>query len=1165
MTQSKQQQPKTSTYGQINKKLRSLFTSTSPQKIKDFLVKHDVYKSTAKWTLKGHMLHGRCRAKTHAGKDENPSMVIDLKKGYSRCYTCGHYERDIGAILAAPTGQSVEAILKKFQTHLGVRLLKNSELKSSQEYQLHQAMRNKLAILLNSILTQAVEVFLDAKDEDAFGESEYFFADPVIRYLQGRDQLLLRHIPNLPLGILPPKLLLVSEASRMGLTSLMTEAILNYLGSYFRTCHLGGMVFFYHDDMQNVSRFRIRMPDAPVAEGEDAAKKVIVAIADTYAHESESNGIGIFGLGQCSHIVDHHKQETKALLMEGEFDAMAVMVGQLENNSLDWAPLCHSGNASAHSLTALEQTPIKQILVVPDCDEGGKANTKAVLEGNLTLNLNVFTWPMTIRLAGTSSTDIADSVKNYSFTKVNNELLAIPQNYCKREMWAQGEVETQCFDLDVEDSDHRDQITSIVTEYAACIGSLQAGINADRVKRWIKNVLGKLGISDDQLSSEHLTIATMEEEPEQQFVSFLLLAFEKHYAFLFKDSKQNTLTLWDRKLRTLLSIPTMTSGSVCTAVQQTMGSLHNWVVNNIPGGVPDFIKNIVVKNPAGKLQPIFVATNAMSPYVYSAISLKFPYLQEEEAFERKGAGVHWLKTSKGDTLFIVNGAHVFMGTFETVNGESRLSWCELEVPIYEKYYFIVTQQEWTSYIHSVQDLDNAPQIPLHEILEGNTQFMDTGWSFVNQATESALMGMWASLITVAKIFPNNFQFLASTEASSGKTALYVKALGGGKGSKINITEHTFYMDHATPAGFRQAVDGSSRTVILDEFDNSKGSNKTREQQNEILNVLRAASTGDGTQFRGTISGKVRKEVFAASCMLAGIDPDIGVANQTRIIPTALKTTPFRTSPEQSILDTLTESGVEKLKQWNTLAMFRHIPAILRSATFLENYLTANPEALELKVMHRFKDSLLKLLSIVHAAYPQDNRWLQLGIDICKSKQAHFDAIKMSSANVDLISALLSQKAIPVDTGTTKNYHALSTLLADSSIIGDPSPINSSGSGVWLHSEISSHPRHYLIIQWRVAKPSLLRVEEFRHSPPPQLKEIAGRHDLVLSDLDALSVASKPTVPVWVTTMGGKNTMSVLDVTETIQSAEQQAKDAYEYSMSPEFHKTLASDAAMDSL
>ena len=476
MTQPKQRN--TSTYGQINKKLRSLLTSTSPQKIKDFLTKHDSYKNAAKWTLKGHMLHGRCRARTHAGKDENPSMVIDLKKGYSRCYTCGHYESDVGAILAAPTGQSVEAIVKKFQAHVGVKLLKNSELKSSQEYQLHQVMRNKLAVLLNSILSQAVETFLTAESEEAFGDSEYFFADPLLRYLQGRNPALLKHIPNLPLGIMPTKPLLIAEASKLGVNPSMTEAILNYLGAYFKSFNLGGMVFFYHEDMQNVSRFRLRMPDSPMADG-DAKKKIITAIADQYANESENSGIGIFGLGQCSHVVDHHKQETKALLMEGEFDAMAVMVGQLENNTLDWVPLCHSGNAAARSITALEQTPIKQIYVVPDCDEGGKANTKALLQGNATLTLNVFTWPMSIRLAGAVSTDVADSIKNYSFTTVNNELLAIPQNYCKRDLWAQGEVEAQCFGLDVEDGDHREQIIDIVTEYAACIGSISKAMDKD--------------------------------------------------------------------------------------------------------------------------------------------------------------------------------------------------------------------------------------------------------------------------------------------------------------------------------------------------------------------------------------------------------------------------------------------------------------------------------------------------------------------------------------------------------------------------------------------------------------------------------------------------------------------------------------------------------------
>lgn len=1127
------------------KKMSELWAALDPVKLKEYLSKHDTYKANANWSLKGSVLTGRCRAPEHAGKDVNPSLGIFPKKGFSKCFTCGHYETNIGKILAPIVNQDPKAVLKDLQSHFNVKIYKTNDIKDSEIYTKHVNMKNLLAKVFNQELCEAIDLYRAGTLKD----SSLYYAENMIVYLEKRDKQILDYVANLPLGIFVDAQRLNTTARNMGINGSIVEAMKEYLGKNMVEYYLGSLVLIYHENMKDVSRFRLRLPDSINENG--VAEKVIRAIADPHTPE-----LGIFGLGYNAGVLDVHDRSPKALLCEGEFDTIAIMINQMVLNDPSWLPLCHSGNTSAGDLSALEHTPISTVYYVPDHDTGGINNTKLVLSNNHSLDIKIFNWPIGITVPSAPSTDVSDSIQTYGFEKVNNEFREVEKNYAKREAWARNRVNEECRDLDPDDSADFATIKEVAQEYAGCIGDINDTNTHDTVKKWLNDVLTAIGVSSAEITSITVS-ASSEDDPEQEFVTLVALTIENQFYFVAYDPQDRKITLWDKKKRNISYLRTASEAGMKSDIGNTLGDIRQWIVGEVPGGLPAFIKfsDSDEKQARNYLQIDTLA----GEYIRMAIRHKIPDLKAMDTFERYADGVHWLKTSGGDRLFIVNGNHVYMGYFS----EEGLFWEELTVPIYEGYYFDLSKNAWSDNIKSVQDLRNAPDVELSTILEKNTSILDAGWTFLNQKSEASILGAWATVSTIVKIFGSNLQFLASNERSCGKSALYAELFGGGKGTNINITEHTQYVDNITPAGMRQAMDGSSRVLIIDEFDNQKGSRGTQEKQEEVLLMLRTASSGDGIFMQGTTSGKPRIYRFSVSTMMAGIDPEMTEANQTRLITTDLKSgLDGRLPPQATILEKYTQEELRELRMWNTLSTFKHVPKILSAYHEVEKAILDDSDIFGEGVMQRFKESLAKIISVYKAAYPDKNTWIEMGKEICNAKKLKLATLKNATANSDLIESLLFTNGVEVVSAVDKKVYNIVQLLTSSEIIGDQTSINNSNTGVWLQPTLvlndkgENSKKYYLFIQWKNISSTLFKYNQRWKQSPAQLKTIASRHPKVLKEPEAKALYLKEkAIPAWI---GGANesSYSVLDVTDYVVESNEREQAFHAYSQSPEFNNSL---------
>ena len=1136
---------KNSTGVLYHKKNKELWAALEPNKFKEYLIKNDTYKTDSKWSLKGGVLQGRCRAPEHAGKDIHPSMIINLKKGYSKCHTCGHYEHDLGRILGPITGKDPKVALKEIQSHFNIKVYKSNDFKDSEVYSKHVSMKNQLAKVFNHDLVAAIDLYREGTLKD----SELFYAENMIAYLEKRDPLILDYASNLPLGIFVSSSRLTATARSLGISGSYIESMKEYLSKNMVEYYIGALVLVYHETMTDVSRFRLRLQDSVDETGK--VEKVIRAIADPHTPD-----LGIFGLGHNAGVMGVQNKNPIALMCEGEFDALAVMVNQMHLNDPSWIPLCHSGNAASGKITALESTPIRKVMYVPDHDSGGINNTKLLLSNNHTLDISIFNWPLDILVASAPSTDLSDSISAYGFTKVNSALRELTKNYASREAWAKHRVTTECRGLDVDIPADFAAIKEIAQEYAACIGSITDHKKHEEVKKWLSDVLTNAGVSAADITSITVSAST-EDDPEQEFISLISITLDNDFHFVAYEPEDRKITIWDKKKRNISFLRTSSEAGLKTDIGNTIGDLKSWVIGEVPGGLPGFVK-YVDREEKQKRSYVHIDT-MLGDFIRLAIRGKTPNLKELSSFEKYTRGVHWLDTSNGKQLFNINGNHVYKGYFSP---DGDLFWEELSVPVYEKYYFDLSKPAWSENFDSVQNLRNAPDIPLAKLLERNMDIINIGWTFQNQKPEVDLLGAWATLVTIAKIFPSNMQFLASNERSCGKSALYAECFGGGKGTSINITEHTHYADNITPAGMKQMMDGAALPLILDEFDNQSGMRGTQEKQEEVMTMLRTSSGGDGIFIQGTTTGKPRVYRFSVSTMLAGIDPSMTEANQTRLITTDLKSgLDGRLPPQASILAKYSAEEIRETRMWNTLSTFKHIPSILSAYSEITTQLLEDPDMFGKNIMQRFKDSLVKLLSVFKAAYPGTDIWKEVGTRICNAKKAKLATLKDATANADLVDAILYTVGVEVSSQIERRTYSLIQLLSSGEIAGDQSTINQSNAGVWLQPSLKlvgsqNVMRYYLFIQWKNISSTLFKFNSRWKQPPAQLKTIASRHCKILKDHEAEAIYRKEkAIPGWV---GGSGTgsYSVLDVTDYIEEGAKRQQEYYDGSTSNEYINSL---------
>jgi len=981
----------------------------------------------------------------------------------------------------------------------------------------HTNMKNLLSKVLREELLRAHEAWL-VRDTLALSKTPWGYAEETMEWLNFRK--VLEHSHNLPFGILPNEPVLRQVAKELRIDPDTAIAQVRYLNEVMEPLYMGALVFSYHSTPSSVSRFRLRRANE---EGSDS--KAIIAV-----HDDKEDYLGLFGLGMYNHVMDRREgigNTTKALVTEGEFDQAQYAHRQIEEGNYDWVCLAHGGGTN-RNLGEIRNYGLKQVYYLGDHDEGGENNAKEIMSENHGYEFRVFRWPEGLLVPGPKGTDLDSSLMTYGFQIVNKEISDLEHNWVKPEAWCKERLRRVIEIKGIENDDLA--ISKQVMDYSACVGDTHDEDQVILVNRWIRDTLHEFGVAVDEaekFANDYLA----KDSPERVFCIQLKEKLLETFEFLAVESAKSThpIKAWNKKKKELIEIRLGSDAHMKSALAISLGMLIDWVKKEIT--VPDFIR--LTKDMKGDPVERSIVNQEeallkLFQLVLKDISQKLRSLNDLEVYS---SGYHWLPTQQGQkAIFAVNGRKMYKGTI--VN--STMSWEELDSPLNGAYLFDTTRPLWSQELNSLKDLQEPPKMTLKEIIEMSRDIVNEGWTFMSQDTESLALGAFIAGTPILKGFPQNVQYLVSNERGCGKTTLVAELIGGGKGTDINIVEHSHFVDNTTPAGLRQSMDGSSLCLIIDEFDNQKSGKHRSEKMEETLTILRCSSSGTGLYQQGTQHGEPKFFRLSFSSIISGIDPDISEANMTRFLTVDLKSgIDSRLPPRTTILKKYSLEQLRDLRRAITLTVPQYLPQILKSYNFVKNYCTENPDVLGGSVIQRFKDNMFILMAMLHAA---DMDWLGWAKKYCEAKSKALAQMSKLTVNEGLINTIFYTGNIEVQSLDSRQKKMVCQFFKTAHDHTERQKLNEAGAGVYLYRDVvGDAEKWYLLVIWTAAIHGVLRGTSIVRAKedPTALKTIADRHPMSLNEFQTRGILAR----IDEIDSGVKHTpITILDVTERVEEA-----------------------------
>lgn len=1074
----------------LRKRNRKIWEQLNVDNLLNYMKTHDP-RGFGEWEVKTNYFMTQC---THHN-DRKPSMHINVAKGFVKCFACGYYESDPIKFLSDFTSKSVSEMVASLEKDLFIKVMTPAQRREADSAFARAELKNDLYQIFNSILIDAINHYQSVEKNKAdFINSPYGFAWDTVTMLENRG--LLNDVIALPIGILPAfemieeRVKVASISGRKANDQDFLNECQQYLLPVLKNRYEGYLVFVYHSNPNTPTTFRFRSPK----DGPDG-QKIIIELED-----KNEDSLGLFGLNLYTNrhfgtknISMGEKNEqigntTRAILVEGEFDQMSYVAGALREQNLDAVILAHGGGANK-DLSDLADLGIKEICYIPDHDAGGEENIRQILMANPHFNFKLFKWPLELLpLDPNRKMDLDLAITQSGFKRVHEALKVSDTNWIKPEVWLKDKVAHIVNSRGL--SENFNEVTKIVYFFAECLGDIDDTQDHLAMKSWIRYVIQDLGFSEEDAKIISINFGS-DRAPEEMFLSQIEKKLLDEYEFIGinRDQPTQTVTAYHKSADTIIDFIFSAETQMKALFGSTIGLFLTWVRADI--GIPDFIKyNYNPKTGAYEDEKMITTQeNMVIERVFLALKNVVSKVPSMSAFTKYTQGVHWLKTKTGKKLFLINGSDIFLGDF---NEYDALYWTKLDSPVFENYFFKTSTKKWSDHV-TFESIKRKPQFTLKQRILKMQKILDVGFRFKDQKNDALGIAAMMSVLTVMKIYGVNYQFLASNERSTGKSMLFACMIGGAKNSEINLCEHSVCVDNITAAGMRQLMDGSSLTLVIDEFDNQKASAYRAEKMEDILTMLRTSSTGDGVYTQGTAQGKPRVYILSFPAFIAGIDPDINDANMTRFFTVDLAAGCHdKLPPQVDILQKFSVEEIEELKIANTLDSFSLVPKLLRSYEEVTQYSLKNPDIFGTSTIQRFKDNMLFIMSVLHAAGLDWKAWCR---QTCKSKEEHLSRLMRRSVNEELYNTLLYTPCFIIDDNrynkrTLSDFFTKDDLQKPETLL----QINRAGNGIYLHEDLDNE-KWYLIAVWQEAIKGVLHQTPIsrKKAEPHDLKNIADRH------------------------------------------------------------------------
>jgi hypothetical protein len=1027
-------------------KLRQIWSAIPADSWLDFL-QH--FRAPHQFFNKGKELWGRCIYHN----DPHASFHVRFDQGYAKCFgECSTFESDPIAFAAKASGKTYGDAFTYLLNTYGLPGFSASALSEIQDLAHKSLIKRYILSIFNNELKDAATI--------GRTDPQYEYAQNAVNYLEQR-KIPLDALHTLPMGIIPTPSRLWEHLNELEKRTKQRfhSDIQNYLEAIIPLTptsagpYAGWLAFANHTTPSNIGLFRIRQPGT----------KEIRVIQEPKNPDAE---MGFFGLGTGLYqtvIGSEHDVAQRAVVVEGEFTALAAIIPQLESGNLQSIIIAAGGNNN-HNLDSLQELGFKEALIIGDRDDGGVSFVRSHLKETRT-RARVFQWPSHISIGS----DLHDVYMQHGGAAVV-QAVADDQNYIFPQDWALQR-------LDVERAVYRDDDVGGLSKLAIRIGKVLNDPSEQEV--YVQAAAQLLNIPDSQLKKY-----VASPDSESGFVALLAQALEKTYRFLYQENTGNGVKIhaWNRAHRKVSSFDLTRRSVTLGVLTGDLGPLIDWVANHV--GEPEWIRAFPDKQGNMVEKKLFMRQKEYEGYlVDQAIPRLAMGMPLKSSLTPLGQGIHF----KENSLYVVNGDIFCKGT---VSEEGGIKWSDVDGPMDGNFYVDQTDSKrarWSNAFSNAEDINVYPPVDIKKLYARARSVFETGWRFDDQALETQYMAAYIFSVPMADAFDALPWIFVNAKYQSGKSFLVLKALSSANNNnRIQLVEASYGTDYFSPAGIRQRMRDSTLMLILDEFEVGHDSGKLKSENykaREILGVIKGANAGGTTVTMGTASGNFVnfKLRFAFAC--AGITPLIERADVSRFNHISLSPNErngiLGGTPEFHVCRRFSAEELQEIKFGTTMFALQNFERVRREYNIVRteaadgNFFNEDTES-------RFKESLIPILTMMRMAGVNYKQFAQAYSNLKVAKLA--ETYSMNEYD-ELWASVMHTTGVRIP---KEEYKDRSFTIAE--LCMDPRKrdhINESGTGVYYIPK-----KNYLLVRWTTAMSGLLRGSSFAGRSPVSLKGIA---------------------------------------------------------------------------
>jgi hypothetical protein len=857
-------------------------------------------------------LKGLCLDPKH--HDTSPSFYIDVERGFAKCYgsSCGCYVSDPVQLISMITGQTLSETLKYVVRTFKPPQLSEKSVNKFEASRRHQEMKQHIMLASQKLTQMAILEGLDSP--------RYAWAADSLRWISERRQIPLDILNYLPVAILPPFELLESFLVTMyaGIKEewLDTPVVnrgeepvdhsnnaIKYLADTYRAQYQGAIMFPQYATLTEISRFKLRFPDANPGD----PKRIYVV------DDEHDDGLGLFGLnwGPYTDLLGKYSDVREVIVTEGEFDVLSLMAKCITENVEPTIPVISAGgNGSAKDIEpVLENLGVTQAYFVGDApDKAGNDVIQTWLRNIKKLPVRIFTgWD---HLAPAKDLDDAAVMESVGLQKTLASITPRnADNYSAIWHWL---ADTLAPKIDaLRDDDTRGKVDSIAE-------ALTMVNNAIERRQFIEVMSSKYGISANLIQRE----ATTRNDTPASFVyrladaiSDIMLPFATR-----TEGNSRQLMFYNLERRTFHSVTLDSTRSIVQELAPVTGALHTFIEEHV--GWPPFLERVEDAD----MVTYKLTMDTVKELLKDAVLHLTKGVNDLNMDRKYRQGYHRITRVDGELVEVyICGTEVIH-----IHREGQeVRYETLPGPVYKDIIFDVGLSN---------SLDSKPWFPggitadmmalqgrsdLKKAYHMLKDMFSIGFTFRDHDVTCQLLPGLMMTFPIMNTFVRPTMVYISGDTNSGKSKLCAM-FSPVAYSDLRILHNSQGSDGFTAAAIARNIDGDSRMLHLDEFENS-GNDETKRQQVQTLFTL----------FRGLVSGQATREVCITTgqntsgvtrqhvsmpLILSGIHGAELVQDMNRSINIFTQQVRFKDDPYLTIKQQYSEAQIDELRYIVNLGM-----------------------------------------------------------------------------------------------------------------------------------------------------------------------------------------------------------------------------------------------------